>query len=179
MMLLVSAADGTEPKTVIESVRREISQIDSRVPVFGLQVGEQNLAHAYWAPRVAAGLGTALGLLVLVLATMGLYSVMTYTVSRRTREIGIRVALGAQGRDVLKLVIRQGLILVMVGMVIGLGGALALTRILSSLLYGISASDPLTFVGVAALLALVALLACWIPARRATKVDPMIALRHE
>jgi putative ABC transport system permease protein len=104
---------------------------------------------------------------------------MTYSVSRRTREIGIRVALGAQGRDVLKLVIRQGLILVILGIVVGLGGAMALTRVLSSLLYGVSASDPLTFVGVAALLALVALLACWIPARRATKVDPMIALRCE
>jgi predicted permease len=178
-ILLVSAAAGAEPKAVVESVRREIAQIDSRVPAFGLQIGEQNLANAYWEARLAAGLGTALGLLVLVLATMGLYSVMTYTVSRRTREIGIRVALGAQGRDVLKMVIRQGLILVIVGIVIGLGGALTLTRVLSSLLYGVSASDPLTFVGVAALLALVALLACYIPARRATKVDPMIALRHE
>src|SRR5262249_55607190 len=143
------------------------------------QIAEQNLENAYWGFRLAAGLSTALGLLVLVLATMGLYSVMTYAVSRRTREIGIRVALGAQGRDVLKMVVLQGLILVVVGMVIGLAGALALTRILSSLLFGISASDPLTFVGVAALLALVALLACWIPARRATKVDPMVVLRYE
>jgi macrolide transport system ATP-binding/permease protein len=179
MMLLVSASASTELKAVIEGVRREIARIDSRVPAFGLQIGEQNLASAFWAARLAAGLGTAFGLLVLVLATMGLYSVMTYAVSRRTREIGIRIALGAQGRDVLKMVIRQGLILVIVGMVIGLAGALALTRIVSSLLFGISASDPLSFVGVAALLALVALLACWVPAWRATRVDPMIALRCE
>ncbi len=179
MMLLVNAADGTEPKSVVAGVRREITQLDPRVPVFGVQIGEQNLANAYWEARLAAWLGTAFGVLVLVLATMGLYSVMTYAVSRRTREIGIRIALGAQGRDVLKLVIRQGLILVIAGMVAGLAGSLALTRILSSLLYGISSSDPLTFVGVGALLALVALLACWIPARRATRVDPMIALRHE
>jgi macrolide transport system ATP-binding/permease protein len=179
MMLLVSTADGAEPKSVVAGIRREIAQLDSRVPVFGVQIGEQNLANAYWEARLAAGLGTAFGVLVLILATMGLYSLMTYSVSRRTREIGIRIALGAQGRDVLKLVIRQGLILVIAGMAVGLAGSLALTRILSSLLYGISASDPLTFVGVGALLSLVALLACWIPARRATRVDPMIALRHE
>jgi putative ABC transport system permease protein len=179
MMLLVRATATTEMQAVVERVRREIAQIDSRMPVFGVQIGKQNMANAYWESRLAAVLATAFGLLVLVLATMGLYSVMAYAVSRRTREIGIRVALGAQSRDVLKLVIRQGLILVLAGIVIGLAGALALTRFLSSALYGVSANDPLTYLGVAALLALVALLACWIPARRAAKVDPMIALRYE
>jgi predicted permease len=177
--LLVSAAAATELKAVAESVRREIARIDSRVPVFGLQMAEQNLAYAYWPPRLAAGLATAFGLLALILAMMGLYSVMTYAVSRRTREIGIRVALGAQGSDVLKLVIGQGMILVIAGIAIGLIGAFALTRVLSSLLFGVSATDPPTFIVITFLLMMIALLGCWVPARRATKVDPMTALRCE
>jgi predicted permease len=179
MTLLVSAKASSDLKAVADGARREIAQMDSRVPVFGMQMAERNLAYAYWGPRLAAGLATGFGLLALILATTGLYSVMTYAVSRRTREIGIRVAIGAQGRDVLKLVIGQGMTLVIAGAVIGLVGAFALTRVLSSLLFGVSATDPLTFIAITLLLIAVALLACWIPARRATKVDPMIALRHE
>jgi macrolide transport system ATP-binding/permease protein len=177
MTLLVSVAAATELKAVAENVRREIARMDSRVPVFGMQMAEQNLTFAYWGPRLAAGLATAFGLLALLLSLMGLYSVMTYAVSRRRREIGIRVALGAQARDVMRLVIRQGMILVSAGIAIGLIGALALTRLLSSLLFGVSAADPLTFTAATLFLALVALLACWVPARRATRVDPMTALR--
>jgi predicted permease len=179
MTLLLSANASPDLKAVADAARREIAQMDSRVPVFGMQMAERNLAYAYWGPRLAAGLATGFGLLALILATMGLYSVMTYSVSRRTREIGIRVALGAQVRDVLKLVIGQGMLLVVAGVVIGLAGAFALTRLLSSLLFGVSATDPLTFFVIALLLAVVAPLACWVPARRAMKVDPMIALRHE
>ncbi len=179
MTLLVSANVSSDLKAVADGVRREIAQMDSRVPVFGLQMAERNLAYAYWGPRLAAGLATGFGLLALILAMMGLYSVMTYAVSRRTREIGIRVAIGAQARDVLRLVIGQGMLLVVAGVVIGLVGAFALTRVLSSLLFGVGATDPLTFIEITLLLIAVALLACWIPARRAMKVDPMIALRHE
>jgi putative ABC transport system permease protein len=137
------------------------------------------MSFAYWGPRLAAGMGTALGALALLLAMMGLYSVMTYAVSQRTREIGIRMALGAQIQDVLNMVLRQGLILVLVGIGLGLGVSLLVTRALASLLLGIGTTDPFTFGVVAAVLLVVALLACYIPARRATRVDPLKALRYE
>jgi len=142
-------------------------------------LAEKNLSYAYWGPRLAAGIGTAFAVLALILATMGLYSVMTYAVTQRTREIGIRMALGAEIRDVLKLVMHQGLKLVLVGIVIGLIGAFLSVRVLASLLLGIGATDPITFVGVSVLLITVALLACFIPARRAAKVDPLVTLRYE
>ena len=115
----------------------------------------------------------------MVLAVAGLYGVIAYSVSQRTREMGIRMAIGARRRDVLQLVVWHGLKLALIGVGLGLAGALAITRVLSSLLYGISASDPISFVGVAVLLTSVALLASYIPARRATKVEPMLALRYE
>jgi macrolide transport system ATP-binding/permease protein len=179
MMLLVSANKARDLPAIAESVRREITQLDARLPVSGLTLAEANMSFAYWVPRVMAGVAAAFGLLALLLATMGLYSVMTYTVSQRTREMGIRMALGAQSRNVLQLVIRQGMSLVVIGLCIGLVGAIALTRVIATLLLGVGAKDPLTFVAGAALLSIVAFVACYIPGRRATRVDPLTALRYE
>ena len=177
--LVISAQSAGDIAAVTETARREIARMDPRLPVVGVMIGDENMAIPYWGPRVAAGMATTFGVLALVLATMGLYSVMMYVVSQRTREIGIRMALGANMRDVLRMIVGQGMRLVLIGLALGLTGAFALTRVFASLLLGVGTTDPLTFIGVAVLLAAIALLACWIPARRATKVDPLIALRQE
>jgi predicted permease len=179
MTLLISAHSAADLKAVVESARREIAQLDARLPVVGVMTAEENLSIAYWGPRIAAGMATTFGVLALVLATMGLYSVMTYDVSQRTHEIGIRMALGASLRDVLRLIVGQGMRMALIGIVLGLMGAFALTRVLGSLLLGVGTTDSVTFVGVPVLLIVVALLACYIPARRAARVDPLVALRHE
>jgi ABC-type antimicrobial peptide transport system permease subunit len=128
---------------------------------------------------MAATLLGTMGTLALVLAAVGIYGVISFAVSQRTREMGVRMALGAQRADILKLVLRDGLALTLIGCAVGLTAAVGVTRFLTFLLYGISPLDPLTFVAIPALLAGVALLACWIPARRASRVDPMVALRYE
>ncbi len=140
---------------------------------------EEIIAESVSQPRFRVMLFGMFAALALVLAAMGIYGVISYFVAQRTHEIGIRMALGAQHSNVLKLVVGQGMALTLMGLVIGLAGAFALTRVMSSLLYRVSATDPLAFGGVSLLLAGVALLACYIPARRATRMDPMVALRHK
>ena len=132
-----------------------------------------------WAPRMGAALLGLFGLLSLVLAAVGVYGVMSYSVTQRTQEFGIRMALGAEANNILRLVVTEGIWLAGIGLAIGLGIAALVSRLLAGLLFGVKPGDPMTFFGVSLLLAVVALLACFIPARRATRVDPLVALRYE
>jgi predicted permease len=175
-LLIRTTAD---PLSLVDAVRSEIWAIDKELPVSDVKTMDELLSASVAQPRFYALLLTAFAAVALLLATVGLYGVMSYAVNQRTHEIGIRMALGASPRDVLRLIINQGMRLVLIGIGIGLGGALALTRLMKTLLFGVSATDALTFTVVALLLTFVALLACWIPAWRATKVDPMTALRLE
>jgi putative ABC transport system permease protein len=164
---------------VAGAVRAAVHEIDSALPIFGMQTMSDTVADSLVRPRFLSLLLGAFSVIALALAAVGIYGVMAYSVSQRTQEIGVRVALGARSSDVLKMVLGQGTKLAAVGVGIGLAGAFALTRVMSTLLFEVSVTDPATFAAVVALLAIVALLACYIPARRATKVDPLIALRCE
>ncbi|HST53135.1 MAG TPA: ABC transporter permease [Pyrinomonadaceae bacterium] len=177
-LFLVVRADG-DPSSLAPSVRGAIAGVDRDMPVYRVTTMEQVVADSLAQRRFSMFLFGVFALIALVLAVVGLYGVMSYAVAQRTHEIGIRVALGAQDRDVLMMVVGQGMAIVGVGLALGLAGALALTRLMSSLLYGVSATDPATYAGIALLLAAAALVASYIPARRATKVDPMVALRYE
>jgi len=165
--------------TATAAIRNEIRALNKNIPAPKVETMDQLLADVVAEPRLQTELLTLFGLVALLLAAIGIYSVMAYAVSQRTHEIGIRMAIGAQSSDVLRLVIGQGMKPAMIGVLLGLGGAIALTRLLKGLLFEVSATDPLTFALASAMLASVALLACYLPARRATKVDPLVALRHE
>jgi predicted permease len=175
-ILIRSQAD---PATLAAGLRREVAALDETLPVFGVKTMPQFMERSLWAASNVAGLVGGFGLAALLLAAVGIYGLMSYSVAQRTREIGIRAALGAQPGDVLRLVAKHGMSLALIGIALGLAGALALTRVMSSLLFGVSTTDPMTFAVITLLLAFVAFLACYIPARRATKVDPMVALRCE
>jgi predicted permease len=168
-----------DPRSLVGAVRSEIQALDRRVPIFGVKTMEEHKTYALWAPNMAATFSLAFGIVAILLSAVGLYSVMAYVVSQRTREVGIRMALGANRSDVMKMITRQGMRLAAIGVGIGLLLALVLAQVLSSLLIGVSGYDVMTFVLVPALLVTVALFACYLPARRATKVDPLVALRYE
>ena len=169
----------SNPAQLTSAVRGEVSALDKTLPVFNVKSMDQVIAERMSPKRLATGMMAVFALLALALAGVGIYAVMSYAVSQRTHEIGVRLALGAQARDIFKLIISQGLKLTLTGVLIGLGGAFAMTRAMAGLLYGVTATDPLTFIGISAILGGVALLACYVPTRRATRVDPMIALRYE
>ena len=167
------------PTALSASIRGVVSQMDSNLPVFDVHTQEELIDQLLFQERMVAKLSGFFGILALVLACIGLYGLLSYEVSRRTREIGIRMALGAQRGAVLRLVVGQGIVLAITGAIVGIGVALGVTRYLKSMLYDIHANDPATIAGVAILLTLVAVAACYIPARRAMRVDPMVALRYE
>jgi len=177
-MVLHVRTDG-DPSPVLAEVQNRIRQIDRNMPTAGAATIEETLANALQQSRVIAGMLGTLGALGMVLALIGTYGLMSYSVSQRRREIGIRVALGAQGNDVMRLVIRQGMMLVGIGVAIGVLLSWAATRAFASLLFNVSATDAVTFIGVPALLVLVGLIASWVPARRVLRVDPVTALRNE
>lgn len=178
-MDLVVRSAISNPAALTVAVRGAIRSIDKDQLIWEVKTMDERVAKSVAPRRFQMLLLGIFATLALLLASIGIYGVMNFTVTQRTHEIGIRLALGAQAKDVFRLVIGQGMTLALIGVVIGLLGALALTRVMASLLYNVSALDPLIFAGIALLLACVALLACLIPARRATRVDPMIALRHE
>jgi putative ABC transport system permease protein len=156
-----------------------VNELDRNLALTNGQTVGQLLAQGLWAARMGAALLGLFGVLALILASIGIYGVLSYSVTQRTSEIGIRMALGAQAPQVLKLVLRQGMLLAGVGVLVGVAIALPITRFASSLLYGVSAWDPVTYISITLLLMAVAFLACYVPARRATRIDPLVALRFE
>jgi putative ABC transport system permease protein len=165
--------------TVVNALRRELRELDPALPLVKIRTMDEVVSAAQSRPRSLTLLLTLFSIVAVVLAALGIYGVISYSVAQRTKEFGVRMALGAQRSDVLGIVLRRGMLLTVIGVIIGLAGAFVLTRFLSVLLFGITPTDPLTFAAVSLLLMLIAFLASYIPARRATNVDPMLALRYE
>jgi putative ABC transport system permease protein len=168
-----------DAETIVPAVRREVQAIDPELPLFRVTTLEREVGQTLAQPRFQAVLLAVFALIALLLAALGIYGVTSHAVGQRTQEVGIRMAMGAARHDVLRLVVLQHLRPALIGLAIGLAGAVALSRFLDSLLFGVGATDPATFAAVACMLLIVAALACLIPARRATRVDPVIALRND
>jgi ABC-type antimicrobial peptide transport system permease subunit len=168
-----------DPGQLVGSIRKAVASVDAALPVFRTLSLKEYVASALGEERFLARLLVVFALVAVVLAAAGVFGLMSYSTERATHDFGIRMALGAQSHHVLWMVLRKGLVLAVAGLVLGLGSALWLTRLVRSLLFGVSPNDTFTFVAVAALTVAVALLACFLPARQATKIDPLIALRNE
>jgi putative ABC transport system permease protein len=177
MSLVIRAS--VDPTSLTGAVRVAISGLDKDLPVFRVKTMDQFVIDSMSQRRFAMALVGIFAAVAMALACVGLYGVLSYSITQRLREIGIRMALGASGADVLRLVVGQGMLLALAGVALGSGAAFLLTRLMANLLFGVTPSDPLTFVTIASLLTLVALVACFAPARRATRVDPIVALRYE
>ncbi len=169
----------SDPLTIVPAMRREVASIDAELPLYNIKTMDERLGYSLVRPRFNTLLMSIFAAVALILAAAGLYGVMSYMVAQRTHEIGIRIALGARQKDVLMLILKQGFKLILAGIIIGLVAALMLTRFMSGLLYDVSVRDPYIFAGISFVLAAIALLACYIPARRATRVEPTVALRYE
>ena len=177
-MTLVARTVG-DPSRLVNAIRAQIRAVNRNIPITAVQTMDQLLSRSVAARRFTMALLSVFAGLALILAAVGIFGVMSYSVTERTREIGIRMALGARAGDVVKVIVRQGMILAVIGIVFGLAASFALTPLMQSLLFGVSPTDPVTFIVLAFLLAAVALAACHLPARRAARVDPMVTLRHE
>jgi ABC-type antimicrobial peptide transport system permease subunit len=177
MTLLVEAAGA--PSSVIPAVRLAVQQVDPRLPVLSARTLAEQVRLSLWDSRQGAVFAASFGAVALLLAAIGLYGVVSYTMSQRTREIGIRMALGAAQSDVMGMVLRQGFARVGIGLAFGVAGSAAASQLLGKFLYGLSPADPVAWIGVSLVLSAVALAASWLPARRASRVDPVVALRYE
>jgi ABC-type antimicrobial peptide transport system permease subunit len=168
-----------DPAAMVASIRELINRRDSNLAMYRIATEQQQIQQQVFVERLVARLSSFFGLLALLLACTGVYGLLSYEVTRRTREIGIRMAVGAQQKDVTNMVVRHGLLLALAGAVVGAGASFAVNGLMQSILYHVHAGDPLTLAAVTAILLMVALGACYQPARRATRVDPLVALRHE
>jgi putative ABC transport system permease protein len=169
----------TDPDSLAASIRGVVRELDPSLPVYNLRSMPEVVSRSMVQPRFLALLLATFSGIALFLAAIGIYGVMSYSVAQRTQEIGVRMALGARQMHVLRLVLRQGFVLLLIGVALGLAGAFVLTRLMKTLLFEVTATDPVTYIAVTGVLTVVALVACYLPARRATKVDPLVALRNE